>query len=100
MNSMPVEIHDGKYTTKPNGTKHRLKKFMLGGIQYSLDKTLDGHGGFYRLWTFSDKTAVHITIDGLNEWGHGLSWAQAERKMEKRIMKLHRLYRAIKDAYR
>lgn len=82
------------------GYKHRTRTYTLGENVYTLDKRLDGQGGIYYLYQRNDEGTPKqkvITMNGLDFWGAGLTWRQAEARMTKRLLKLHELYAKIKE---
>lgn len=82
---------------KVGGETVRIREYSVGTHVYILEKTLNGHGGYYILKRGGQqnkgigKGSSIIYVEGMKVWGHGLTWKQAIAKVEKRIFGIMRL---------
>ncbi len=82
-------------SSKHESINHHHKRFYEHkGSYYLLDKTMDGVPPFYSLYALahdpqSDKISFPaiIRVDNIEYWGDGISWKEAESKIEAIILK-------------
>jgi hypothetical protein len=86
--------HDERAINKHSRRVYRVNHDF--GVKYVLNSTLDGCPPFYNLYYCKGNRIppTHLTVNGEQYWGGGLSWPQAERLAFKAI----RVYLASKEA--
>jgi len=70
--------------------RHSIRVYTIDGIEFIINKTLDGIPPFYNLYYFSPDNpkcsiSKHIKVENQEYWGDGMPWGYAEAKAFKAI---------------
>lgn len=90
---MKSELNLLSGTTVRNGKTilSRTRLYSFRDKTYRITKIFKAGYTFYRLNQTQDAMNIYpcMTIDNLDEWGFDMSWASAERKVEKELIRWH-----------
>jgi hypothetical protein len=86
-----TELRDRRETYGHDGraiNKHSIRVYETSGvrrrgaIEFFLNRTLDGCPPFYELYYFEPNSFLptYLNVNGVQYWGGGLSWREAERQ--------------------